>query len=98
MIMLTVLRNIAILIISLSVTTICLAGEDAISIDKVPAAVKTAIEKETAGNKITEISKEKHRGITIYEVDYVKDGKKREVSFTEDGKVTKTDADEGQEK
>ena len=63
--------------------------ENEISLDKVPAAAKAAIEKETAGATIREIEKEKHHGKVSYEVEYVKDGRKVEVRFAEDGSVMK---------
>ncbi|HHT9145031.1 MAG TPA: hypothetical protein ACFYD4_05030, partial [Candidatus Wunengus sp. YC61] len=49
--------------------------EEKTTIDKVPAAVKAAIEKATTGGKVKEIEKEQYDGKVVYEVDYVKDGK-----------------------
>ncbi|MBI5865327.1 MAG: PepSY-like domain-containing protein [Planctomycetes bacterium] len=61
------------------------AQEESLTIDKVPAAVKAAILKETAGGKIKEIEAETKNGKTIYEVEFVRDGKTIEIAVAADG-------------
>ena len=61
--------------------------EKKVSLDQVPAVTKAAIEKETVGGTIKEIEKEQCCGKAAYEVEYVKDGRKIEVKFAEDGTI-----------
>ena len=65
--------------------------EQKTSIDKVPAAVKAAIEKGTTGGQVQEIEKKQHDGKVIYEVDYVKDGAEKSIQVTPDGMIVKTE-------
>jgi hypothetical protein len=69
--------------------------ETEVSLDQVPAAAKAAIEKETAGGVVREIEKERCCGQVAYDVDYVKDGRKIEVKFAEDGTVMKCGEHDG---
>ncbi|OHB68203.1 MAG: hypothetical protein A2W17_03025 [Planctomycetes bacterium RBG_16_41_13] len=57
-----------------------------VDIAKVPAVVKAAIEKETAGGTIREIMKKEADGKVCYAVEYVKDGMEKTAEFTEEGK------------
>ncbi len=67
--------------------------------DALPAAVKAAVEKETAGAKVLEIQKEEKLAVAKivkldkaqieYEVKMTKDGKTWEIEMDADGKVTK---------
>ena len=52
----------------------------------VPAVVRAAIEKETAGDIIKGIVKNETDGKVCYAVKYVKDGMEKTVEFTEEGK------------
>ena len=52
----------------------------------VPAVVRSAIEKETAGDIIKGIVKNETDGKVCYAVEYVKDGMEKTVEFTEEGK------------
>ena len=58
-----------------------------VEIAQVPAVVKAAIEKETAGVTIGEIVKYEADGKVCYAVKYVKDGMEKTLKFTEEGKV-----------
>src|SRR3972149_3650586 len=58
-----------------------------VDIAQVPAVVKAAIEKETAGGTIKEIVKKEGDGKTGYAVEYAKDGMEKTVGFTEAGSV-----------
>src|SRR3990167_5043086 len=57
-----------------------------VDIAQVPAVVKAAIEKETAGGTIKEIVKKEADGKVCYAVKYVKDGMEKTAEFTEEGK------------
>ena len=61
-----------------------------VSIDQLPAAAKTAIEREAAGGQIIDISRETKRGQTSYEVKIAKDGQESRVRIASDG--TKVEA------
>jgi hypothetical protein len=63
--------------------------ETKVGLDQVPPAVKAAIEKEVAGGTLQEIEMEKCCGGAVYEVEYVRDGRKTEVKFAADGTVMK---------
>ncbi|MDZ4247452.1 MAG: hypothetical protein U1D67_10085, partial [Dehalococcoidia bacterium] len=56
-------------------------------IAKVPAVVKAAIDKETAGGTIREIMEKEVDGKLCYAVKYVKDGMEKTTEFTEEGAV-----------
>ena len=58
-----------------------------VDIAQVPAVVKAAIEKETAGGTIKEIVKKEADGKVCYAVEYVKDGVKKTLKLTEEGKI-----------
>jgi uncharacterized membrane protein YkoI len=51
----------------------------------VPAAVKATILKESAGGKITEIERETKGGKTVYEAEFLLDGKEVEIQIAADG-------------
>ena len=63
--------------------------ETVVTIDQVPAAVRTAIEKTTAGSAIKSIEKIDRNGKVTYEVEYTKDGKDLDAYFAEDGTQVK---------
>lgn len=71
--------------------------EEATTIDKVPAAVKTAIEQAMAvvGGKVKKIEKEKYDEKVVYDVDYVKEG---EIIVAEDGTIVTSSKKEGDDK
>ena len=63
--------------------------ETVVTISQVPAPVKIAIEKVTAGSKIKSIEKIERGGKVTYEVEYIRDGKELDAYFTEDGTPVK---------
>ncbi|MBU6392681.1 MAG: hypothetical protein KGQ83_10635 [Planctomycetes bacterium] len=71
--------------------------EEKTTIDKVPAVVKAAIEKATAGGKVKKIEKEQYDGKVVYDVEYVKDGKEKEINVAEDGTIVTSAKKEGDE-
>ena len=72
----------------LSLTGIVRAEEDEeIKLADVPAAVKATIESATAGTTIKKIEKSDEDGKTVYEAEFVRDGKKSEITVAPDGKL-----------
>jgi hypothetical protein len=63
--------------------------EKNVTIDQVPAAVKAAILKEAGDNKIKESEAETKNGTTVYEAEWVADGKEVEIKVSADGAVLK---------
>jgi hypothetical protein len=63
--------------------------EKTVTIDQVPAAVKAAILKEAGDNKIKEIEEKTKGGKTIYEAEWIADGKEVELKLSADGAVLK---------
>ena len=63
--------------------------ETVVTLDQTPPAVRTTIEKVTAGSTIKQIEKIESSGKVTYEVEYMKDGKELDAYIAEDGKVVK---------
>jgi uncharacterized membrane protein YkoI len=63
--------------------------ETKMTMGELPAPVRTAVQKVTAGSTITEIEKNESGGKATYEVEYRKDGKEYETHFAEDGTIVK---------
>jgi hypothetical protein len=71
---------------SLSMAVPAFAGELVMMRDLPPAA-KATVEHEAKGGVITEIEKDEKKGKTFYEVEYSKDGVKREIKVSQTGAV-----------
>jgi hypothetical protein len=69
-----------------------LAGQD-VPLEQLPAPVRATVERETKGGKITEIELDTEQGQTIYEVEFVLDGKKYELDIATDGKLLRRHLD-----
>jgi uncharacterized membrane protein YkoI len=63
--------------------------ETVVTLDQTPPAVRTTIEKVTAGSTIKQIEKIESSGKVTYEVEYMKGGKELDAYIAEDGKVVK---------
>ena len=61
--------------------------EEKVTLDRVPAAVKAAIQKEAGAGEIIEIEREMKEGKEIYEAKIMIDGHKVEIKFAADGTV-----------
>lgn len=68
--------------------------EKIITLKEAPAAVQATILKETAGAEIKEIEEEVENGKTVYSVEFIKDGKKKEANISADGILLKVEDDD----
>ncbi len=68
--------------------------EKKVSLDQVPEAVKKATLKEAGSNPIREIEVETRHGRTIYEAEWIADGKEVEIKLSKDGKVLRKHVDD----
>jgi hypothetical protein len=85
----------ALLIASLA---LCNAEDDAIALDKTPAAVQQAIKSTVGDGKIREIETETKAGVTTYEVAYTSTtGEKFEAVISAAGEVLKSGTDKDKE-
>ena len=71
--------------------------EKEVTIQEVPAPVRAAIEKLSAGGTIDELEQEKKGDKVTYSVEVKKDGKTTEYDLSADGAVLKTEVDEEDE-
>ena len=67
--------------------------EEKVTLDQVPQAVKATILKEAGGAKIKEIEKETKGERTVFEAEFVKDGKEIEIKVAPDGTLLKRKAE-----
>ena len=63
------------------------SAEEKVSLDKIPAAAAKTLKEHAGDAKITNLSKEKDEGKTIYEATFKKDGRVHDVTVDEDGKL-----------
>ncbi|MHC4982976.1 MAG: hypothetical protein ACYTF6_07390 [Planctomycetota bacterium] len=68
--------------------------EKTLTIDQVPAAVKATILKEAGNNEIKEIEEETEDGQTVYEAEWIADGKEVEIEVAPDGKLLEKEVEE----
>jgi hypothetical protein len=68
--------------------------EVSLTMDQLPAPVKATMEQEAFGNTITDISKEDHKGKTVYEGDAMIAGKNYEINVLDDGTLLKKKLDD----
>lgn len=76
-------------------------NEVTVTIDQVPAPVRDTIRAEAGDNPIKEIEAETKNGQTIYEAEWVADGKEVELKLSADGKIIEKkveDADDDDDK
>lgn len=72
--------------------------EVAVALSDTPAPVRAALERETAGGKVTEVEKEVKNGKTIYSADIEIKGVVWDVSVAEDGTVLSKEQEKAGEK
>ena len=63
--------------------------ETKVTMADLPAPVRTAVQKTTAGSTVTQIEKIESGGKVTYEVEYRKAGQDHETYFAEDGTIVK---------
>jgi uncharacterized membrane protein YkoI len=61
--------------------------EEAVTLDKIPAAAAKTLKEQAGGEKITNVSKEKDEGKTVYEASFTKKGRAHDVTVDEKGKL-----------
>jgi hypothetical protein len=61
--------------------------EEAVKLDRIPAAAARAIKTASGGAKLTGLSKEMEDGAVAYEAGWLVKGRKKEVTVAADGKV-----------
>lgn len=61
--------------------------EEKVSIEKIPAAAAKALKEHAGDAKITNLSKEKEEGKTVYEATYTKKSRVHDVTVNEAGKL-----------
>lgn len=69
-------------------------ADDDIAIDKLPQAVRAAIDKRFPGAELLNAERDRDDGRIEYEVELRHDGKRYEVDVTEDGRITDIDRDD----
>jgi len=72
-------------------------GEEQVSIDAIPAAVKTTIMAEAGGRDIREIVKENEDGRVVYEAEVIIGGKEVDIKVSPDGTLLGTETDDEDE-
>lgn len=72
--------------------------EQKVTVEQVPAAVRTTLEQERKGGTLKELEKVTAEGKTVYAADMVVNGKDQETLIAEDGKVIRRDVEEKGEK
>jgi len=65
-----------------------------LTLDQVPPAVKAAILAEAGNNPIKEIEAETKDGKTVYEAEWIADGKEIELKVAADGKILKKEVED----
>jgi hypothetical protein len=76
-----------------SYACLCLAAcaaedkEEKVSLEKLPPPVARALKEQAGGEKITDISKEKDEGRTVYEATFKRNGRVHDVTVDEKGKL-----------
>ena len=66
-----------------------LVVEEEVPIDRIPPAARFAIEKKTAGGRITRVETVTEDGVTSYEAAYTKGGRTHEIGVKADGSEMK---------
>ena len=68
--------------------------EETVALDDVPKAVKATIIKEADGADVLEVEREIRKGQTVYEAEFVRNGKEIEIEVSLDGTLLKTEIDD----
>jgi uncharacterized membrane protein YkoI len=82
--------SITIIAVSAGLCFSAFAAEDTeqkVSLDKLPAAVAKALQAQAGKDKITDLSKERENGKTLYEATFKRNGRVHDVTVDEEGKL-----------
>ncbi len=63
------------------------AAHQKVTMDELPAAVKTTVDRESKGKTVEWMSKEKRLGQTVYDVEVVANGEGQVIEISDTGKV-----------
>lgn len=75
------------IILSAALSSALLAAEEKITLEKLPAAAAKALKEQAGDAKITDLSKEKEEGKTVYEATFTKKGRVHDVTVNDSGKL-----------
>jgi uncharacterized membrane protein YkoI len=62
-------------------------NEVPVTMDALPSAVRTTLDRESAGGKVTEVEKEVKKGKTTYSADVTINGQGWDIDIAEDGTI-----------
>jgi hypothetical protein len=86
------MRRIRLCLIMLGAATVGVsAAEGPVVLKDLPAPVQATVKAETAGSTIKGLSKETEHGVTLYEVETVKNGLSRDLLVTKDGTIAEVE-------
>jgi uncharacterized membrane protein YkoI len=64
-----------------------------VTLEELPAAVRETAKREVGTGTIVDIERETERGVTLYEVEFIEQGKKYELDIAEDGTLLRRHRD-----
>ena len=76
----------------------CDKGEAPVTMNDLPAAVRSTLDRESAGGKVTEVERELKNGRTVYSADVTINGKEWDVAIAEDGTLLSKKLEDDDEK
>lgn len=83
-----IIRHLGIASLVVSGWLVPFAQADNIRMEEVPTLIRSTIEKEAKGQKVTEIERDtEDNGKVVYEAEWEEQGKKVEIKIDEQGKV-----------
>jgi uncharacterized membrane protein YkoI len=80
-------RTITVLVLSAALASWAGAAEENVTLDKLPAAAAKTLKEQAGDAKITNVSREKEGGHTVYEGTFTKKGRVHDVTVDEHGKL-----------
>lgn len=75
------------IILSAVLSLASIAAEEKIALEKLPAAAARALREQAGDAKITDLSREKEKGGTVYEATFTRKGRVHDVTVNEGGKL-----------
>lgn len=77
----------SLIVLTASLCAVAGAGEEKVSIDKIPAAAAKALKEQAGDAKITNLSREKEEGKTVYEATFTRKSRVHDVTVNDAGKL-----------